>query len=182
LLAVTSVTATAEPTPLFPPSGRYVPITVSGTITQVLAYNLPHYETTRPTPRQMATINLAFAKQAAPATSIQVTDQYRQDEPAVNISIQETGTQSFFNASNPYVPQAVAGLIRNFSYTKTIYLQNKLGPYANQRQYAVDVYAQDTAGGLAANAFVYIPRHLSAKALIARPHPTHTTHLKARSY
>ena len=83
LLAVTAVTAAADPHLLFPPNGRYVPIVITGAVTQVIVYNLPRYETTHPTPRQQATIDHAIALQPDPNTLISVSDQYRQDEPSV---------------------------------------------------------------------------------------------------
>jgi hypothetical protein len=173
LPAIAAVTAVAAPRFLFPPDGQYVPVVVTGSVTQVITYNLPGHQTVAPTGKPLAGILAKIAVQPYPTASIQVTDQYRADEPRAAITLQLTGTRNFFNKSTPANPTAAEGQLRTFSYTSTIFLQAGLGEHSNGRQYFINVYASDSAGGLGANVFTYVPRHLIARAPEASAHTTH---------
>jgi hypothetical protein len=173
LLAIGAVTATSKPQFLFPPNGRFVPVVVTGSITQVITYNLPGHQTVAPTGRPLAGILAKIARQPFPAASVQVTDQYREVEPRAALHLQLTGTRNFFNRSTPANPTAVEGQLRTFSYTTTIFLQAGLGANSNGRQYFINVYASDSAGGLGANDFTYVPRHEIVKAAPAAARTAH---------
>ncbi len=163
----------AAPRFLFPPNGREVPVVVTGAVTQVITYNLPGHQTVAPTGRPLAGILAKIAQQPYPVASAQVTDQYRADEPQAAIPLHLTGTRNFFNRSTPLNPTAVEGQLRTFSFTFTLHLQAGLGAHSNGRQYFINVYASDSAGGLGANVFTYVPRHVLPHAAQASAHTTH---------
>jgi hypothetical protein len=69
LLFVTGITAVATPNVLVPPNGRYVPVTVTGTILD--------------------------SHDKAPQSFFKVTDEYRRDEPFAPLTLQRTAQYTF---------------------------------------------------------------------------------------
>jgi hypothetical protein len=110
------------------------------------------------------------------AAILQVTDQYRQDEPLVFAPIQNV-QMVFQVAYTPYfvtvdhktiviqTPTAIQ-LIRNYTYSFSFHLQAEANPGTNGRQYAVTIYDVDGESGGQSNFAIYVPNQSTA------PHAT----------
>src|SRR3954451_15250170 len=72
---ITTLTATLAPALLFPPNGRFVPVTVTGTVQE---FNFAGGRLTQLAPSQIKT---------PPTTNIQVVDEYRRVEPHGRIAL-----------------------------------------------------------------------------------------------
>jgi hypothetical protein len=113
-------------------------------------------------------VETRLADQQIPgAASLQVTDQYRQDEPLVFSPIQNIQTVYqidytshfvFGNGKiiNVQIPNAIS-LIRNYSYSFTFRLQAEAHPGTGGRQYFVTVYDVDAQSGGQANFVILVP-------------------------
>jgi len=158
LLTIGTVTAVADPKVLAPADGRVIPVTVTGTITQVIVQNLSGVRKAPPPARVLAAIQAQEARQPAPKTALgQVNDQFHEIAPQVRSPLHLTGTQTFFNPSTSSNPTAAVGLIRNFSYTLTVNLQASAGGQADGRHYNITVSASDRDGASGTTISVVVP-------------------------
>lgn len=178
LLFITTLTAVAHPLLLVPPNGRYVPVTVSGTITQSILDQLPGRPTVAPPPAKLAAINAANAKQPTPKAAIfQVTDQYRRDEPRGAAPLHQLTNVTFFSPVTKTSTTAYVGLVRKFSYSFTVNLQaQRSDRFPVGRHYYIDVAATDNDGGFGKTVAILVPLDVTPPAGPAAKHPATATH------
>ncbi|MGE5756086.1 MAG: hypothetical protein ACM35G_10295, partial [Planctomycetaceae bacterium] len=77
------VTAAADPKILLPADGRFIPVTVTGKINQVILFDLPGHPTVAPPAPQLDAIHARNERQPIPKAIGFVTDAYRRVEPRV---------------------------------------------------------------------------------------------------
>lgn len=156
---VGGLTATVEPALLAPPSGRYVPVTIKGTVHQSIVFDLPGHPTEPPSPEQRAKIDAANNAEPPPAgVSIHVVDDFWLDQPHLRAALRLTGKNSYFSpASNPKATAYVA-LTRDFSFTKRVYLRaSTLVTHPINRHYYVTVAVSDNEGSTGKTLPVLVP-------------------------
>jgi hypothetical protein len=101
------------------------------------------------------------------AAILQVTDQYRQDEPHIFAPIQNFQTVYQIAYTSHFVfgdgkvievqyPTAIQ-LIRNYSYSFSFHLQAKANPGTGGRQYVVTIYDVDAESGGQDNFAILVP-------------------------
>jgi hypothetical protein len=122
---LSGLTVTVTPQVLIPPNGRYVPVTISGKLTEDLTTNLSGNPTVPPPPSVKDPIDARNESQAFPIVSVTVTDEYRQDEPRARAPLVLVGSHTFFFPGTKANPIAVEGLERDFTFSSTIFLQAK---------------------------------------------------------
>lgn len=154
-MTIGAVTAVATPR-LLPDNGKFVPVTVTGTIEQVLVTDLGQ-ATVPPPASQLAAIDAANEAKPRPKEVLGVvTDEYRTDEPRVRTTaLQFVNSGTYFAPFSATNPTAVEGLIRNFSYSFTLRLQAK--HHSISRQYDIGVFATDNDNTGQKNIAVLVP-------------------------
>jgi hypothetical protein len=157
LMSIGTVTAVATPR-ILPDNGKLVPVTVTGSIQQVIVTNLGH-ATVAPPASQLAAIDAANEAKPGPKEVLGVvTDQYGADEPRVRTTaLQFTTRFTFFAPFSATNPTAVEGLIRNYTYTITLPLQAR--SHSISRQYDIGVFASDSDTVGQKNIAVLVPAH-----------------------
>lgn len=156
LLSIGTITATVTPQ-ILPNVGRFIPVTVSGTIQQGIPGTVPGNPATKPGPAVLAPIDAHNATQPAPGKAmIQVVDQYRADEPILLPPLSQISANNFYLPRTKYTP-AAEDLVRTFSFSSTFYLQAKLGTYSHGRQYVLFVSATDQSGPAVKDLFAFVP-------------------------
>jgi hypothetical protein len=165
-----SVNAVAAPKILVPANGRFVPVTVTGTINQVILDDLPGHPTAPPPALQLDAIHARNESQPIPTAFSFVTDAYRRVEPRVLLSLHRIDDATFFTPATATNPTAVVGLSRDFSYSFTIHLQAQRSdrfPYGRQYDITIAAGDEDTGGGT--TIAVLVPReviHRNGRTLI----------------
>jgi len=163
LPAVASVVVTAFPQVLQPPDGKYLPVVITGTVQQAVQTNLPGKPTyTNPPPfAELYDIQQRDGQAPGPGlATVKVTDQYRHDEPRGYAALQLVSTRNFFRGSTAAVPQAVTGVIRQYTYVFYTHLQaQRSSTQAGGRLYHVNVFASDQDGGSDTTISVLVPRN-----------------------
>jgi hypothetical protein len=159
LLTVGTVTAVVTPSILVPPDGRFVPVTVTGSIFQVVDFVFPGPQKTPPPPAELAKIDAGNATRPFPGKALfQVTDQYRRDEPRGHIPIHLVATVNSFIPGTGST-NAIERLLRQFTYTVTFHLQAKRSTRLPVgRHYYILVAAGDQDGGDGTTVAVLVPR------------------------
>jgi hypothetical protein len=156
--SVATVTAVVSPKVL--PnlaSGRFVPVTVSGSIVQVNYTDLGE-ATVLPAPEKLAEIDAANASNPPPVAVGIVTDQFRVVEPRVRTPVSPvTNSGTFFNPSSEANPVAARGLVRHYDYSFTVYLKAKTSSI--DRQYTITAAGSDGESAAQATVAVYVPTH-----------------------
>jgi hypothetical protein len=147
LCTVTAVTAVASPRVIPPADGRFVPVTVSGTATQLILTPLPGSAASPPSASQRAAVDAANVAKAGPNLVLGlVTDQYRTVEPRVRTNVSQLlSSVHFYIAPTAGDPTPHEALIRKYSYSFTVYLQ--ASSHTGGRQYDITVFATDSQGG-----------------------------------
>jgi hypothetical protein len=146
LLAIGTITATAVPNLLIPPNnGHFDTVTVSGTFVQVITDTLPGHPTTPPDPAALAKIDATLDSEPVPDTVlVQVTDQYRRDEPRFRAEIKLVNSTNVFTPPSKGVATAEESVVRHFSYTFTVKLQaRRSSTQPEGRHYYINVAAAD---------------------------------------
>jgi hypothetical protein len=152
------VTAVADPKLLVPADGRFVPVTVTGKINQVILFDLPGHPTAAPPAPQLDAIHARNERQPIPTAFSFVTDAYRRVEPRVRLSLHQIDSVTGFSPATPTNPTAVVALSRNFTYTFTIYLQARRSEHIPfGRQYDITVAAGDADSGGGTTIAVLVP-------------------------
>ena len=158
--AVATVTAVVSPTVL--PnlaSGRFVPVTVSGSIVQVNFTDLGE-STVLPAPDKLAEMDAANARAPSPVAIGIVTDQFRVVEPRVRMPVSPvTNSGTYFNPFTATNSTAMRGLIRNYDYSFTVYLKAKTSSI--DRRYTITAAATDGESAAQATVAVYVPTQSS---------------------
>ncbi len=154
--AVVTITAVVSPKVLPNlPSGRFVPVTVSGSILQANNTELGE-ATALPAPDKLAEIDAANARIAPPVAIGIVTDQFRVVEPRVRTPVSPITTSGTyflpFNATNS---TAMRGLLRNYDYSFTVLLKAKTSSI--DRQYTITAAATDGESAAQTTVFVSVP-------------------------
>ncbi len=154
--AVATVTAVVSPMVL--PnlaSGRFVPVTVSGSIVQVNFTDLGE-ATALPAPDKLAEIDAANARFAPPVAIGIVTDQFRVVEPRIRMPVSPVTTSgTYFNPFTATNSTAMRGLIRHYDYSFTVLLKAKTSSI--DRQYTITAAATDGDTAAQATVAVYVP-------------------------
>ncbi len=171
LLTIGTIVATVTPH-ILEPVGRFVPVTVSGTIQQGISATVPGNPATKPGPSVLAPLDAANANAAAPGKAmVQVVDQYRADEPTVLVPLTQISTANYYIPRTKITPRvyspAAEDLVRTFSFSTTLYLQAKLGANSHGRQYVIFVSATDQNGPGGKDLFAFVP-HLGGRPVHAR--------------
>jgi hypothetical protein len=150
-----SITAVASPNVL-PDNGRFVPVTISGTVEQVLTTDLGKAMTPPPADTR-ATIDAALESKPGPKLDIFVTDEYGTIEPRLFRTLSQiTVSNTFFNPFNSSNGQhANVALVRDFSYSFTVNLQAR--SHAISRQYSINVSAVDNGTVVQQNIAAFVP-------------------------
>jgi hypothetical protein len=154
--AVATVTAVVSPQVL--PnlaSGRFVPVTVSGTVVQVNYTDMGQAKVL-PEPEKLAKIDAANAKNGPPVAIGIVTDQFRVVEPRIRTPVSAVvGSGSYFNPAKGDDTTAQRGLVRHYEYSFTVYLKAKTSSI--DRQYTITAAATDGESAAQATVGVYVP-------------------------
>ncbi|HEV3166962.1 MAG TPA: hypothetical protein VGZ22_23240 [Isosphaeraceae bacterium] len=155
---IVTVTAVAFPRALEPANGRFLPVVVSGTVKQSLTQVLAGNVTSLP-PAELAALQAKLAAEPTPGRALaQVTDRYRRVEPRVRAPLHQIGSTNIFAPASKTNPTAVVGVVRDFTYTLTVFLQAKNGKFGPPRQYDINVSAGDQNGGAGTTIGVGVPR------------------------
>ena len=158
---ISSVTVVPDPKVILPADGRYVPVTVSGKITQTIVTDLPGHVTVTPPQSELDALNARNERVPPPGqVVVRVTDQYRRDEPRLMTTYGPSGTadRTFFQPATKFSPTAIAGLIRVYEYSFTINLQAKASnTQGGGRHYYINVFSSDKDGGNDATGAVFVP-------------------------
>ncbi len=159
LPSVGGFTATIEPTVLAPPSGRFVPVTLKGTVRQTIVYDLPAHTTEPPAPALRAKIDARNEDQPPPTVaSIRVIDDFRLIQPLDFAALHLTGERSVFSPATKRNANAYVALIRDFSFTKPVYLRAAtLVTHPINRHYYVTVAVSDNEGSAGKTLPVLVP-------------------------
>lgn len=156
LLVVATITAVVSPEVL--PnlaSGRFVPVTVSGSIVQVNFTDLGE-STVLPAPDKLAEMDAANARAPSPVAIGIVTDQFRVVEPRVRMPVSPvTSSGIFFTPFSATNPTAMRGIIRNYDYSFTVYLKAKASSI--DRQYTITAAATDGDSAAQTTVAAYVP-------------------------
>ncbi len=156
MLSVATITAVVAPKAL--PnlaSGRFVPVTVSGSIVQVNYTELGEV-TALPAPDKLAEIDAANASNAPPVAIGIVTDQFRVVEPRVRMPVSPViNSGTYFNPFSAIYSTAQRGLVRHYDYSFTVYLKAKTSSI--DRQYTITAAATDGESAAQTTVAVYVP-------------------------
>jgi hypothetical protein len=143
LMTVTSVTEAVTPNVLWPPSGQYRLVTVSGDINQTV--NVTHAKT-NPVPD-------------APRVGLKVTDEYRLDEPRTPVTLRRTSLNFVtipVTVDHITVPQTYAQAV--YHYSVSFHLQPKRSlDVPDGRHYDLAIGATDDDNGLGKTVPVVVP-------------------------
>ena len=136
-------------------NGRFMPVTVSGSIMQINATDLGE-ATALPAPDKLAEIDAANASNVPPVAIGIVTDQFRVVEPRVRMPVSPvTRSGTYFNPFSAVNSTAMRGLIRHYDYSFTVYLKAKTSSI--DRQYTITAAATDGESAAQSTVFVYVP-------------------------
>lgn len=159
LPAVSGLTATIEPDVLAPPSGRFVPLTITGTVRQAVTFTIPGRMTEPPSGTFQAKIDARNEAVAPPPGAlIQVTDDFRIVQPRLYTGLRLTDQFTFFSPASRADPSAHSILVRDFEFSKRIYLRaSTLTTQPVDRHYYVSVAVTDHEGSSGQTLPVVVP-------------------------
>lgn len=145
LQAIGLITAVAVPHVL-PNNGRYVAVTVTGKVQQVINTTLAGHDTSPPPAPELAAIDAQAASRPPPSlVRVLVTDQYRRVEPRLDTTVGALlDSRTIFLPATKFMPHAIESLSRDYRFSFTIYLQAKASSIG--RQYDITILAKDSEG------------------------------------